>query len=76
MAEASRAGGLTRRALLGGGLAAGAWTAAGSLGSGRLGAQEKGPSTPLDAPRSIEIRARPVPSFRPGSDTTRFGDLQ
>ena len=72
MAHATRAGTLTRRTLLGG-LAAGAWTA----GSGRLAAQEKGPSTTLPGTQAVEVNARPLPYFQPGNpDTRRFGDLE
>jgi len=69
MTNAFRAGALTRRTLLGG-LAATAC-------SGRLAADEKGPSTLLPGPRAIEISAKPLTSFQSSRpDNKLFGDLE
>jgi hypothetical protein len=68
MTNSIRGGALTRRTLLGG-LAAGACAA--PLGA----ADEKGPSVLAEA-QTIEVKAKPLPFFRSGADTNRFGGLE
>jgi hypothetical protein len=69
MTSSIRGGALTRRTLLGG-------LAASACAVRLAAAEENGPGGVLAEPQTIEIRPKPLPFFRSGADTNRFGGLE